>query len=57
MMRTELDSLIHIVEEKKRMASDLKNIAAKIDDLPKGLLKKILTENIKEIFRKYGVDI
>ena len=36
-------------------AADMRTIAAAIGKLPPGLLKKILTEDIKTILAKYGV--
>lgn len=57
MTRAKLDSLKNNVTEKKEIAADMLTVAKAINNLPKGQLKKILTEEIKEIFRKYEVEI
>ena len=57
MTRAKLDSLKNNVTEKKEIAADMLTVAKAINNLPKGQLKKILTEEIKEIFRKYEVKI
>lgn len=36
---------------------DMRTIAAAIDKLPKGQLKKILTDDVVAILAKYGVEI
>ena len=38
-------------------AADMQDIAAAIGKLPKGLLKKVLTQDIIDILAKYGVVI
>lgn len=45
------------VKEKAEKASDMEVLMAKILELPKGQLKKILTDEIIEIFEKYGVTL
>lgn len=45
------------VKEKGERASDLDVIIAEILNLPPGQLKKVLTEPVLEVFRKYGVEI
>ena len=45
------------VKEKGEKASDLDVIIAEILNLPPGQLKKVLTEPVLEVLRKYGVEI
>lgn len=46
-----------IIKEKKEKATDMEIIIAAFSKLPPGQLKKILTEDIVAIFKKYGVEI
>lgn len=46
-----------IIKEKKEKATDMEIIIAAFSKLPPGQLKKILTEDIIAIFKKYGVEI
>lgn len=46
-----------IIKEKKEKATDMEIIIAAFSKLPPGQLKKILTEDIVAIFKKYGVKI
>lgn len=43
------------VKEKGEKASDLDTIVAAIKKLPPGQLKKVLTDDVIAVFRKYGV--
>lgn len=45
------------VKEKGERASDLDVIIAEILNLPPGQLKKVLTDPVLEVLRKYGVEI
>ena len=45
------------VKEKAEKASDMEVLMAKISELPRGQLKKILTDEIIEIFAKDGVTL
>lgn len=45
------------VKERGEKASDLEIVIAEILKLPPGQLKKVLSEPVLEIFRKYGVDV
>lgn len=45
------------VKEKGKRASDLDVIIAEILNLPPGQLKKVLTDPVLEVLRKYGVEI
>lgn len=40
----------------KEACIDMLKLAEAFKSLPKGQLKKILTDEIKEIFKKYGVE-
>lgn len=57
MTRDKLNALKRRVIDFKEVSQDMKTLASAINKLPKGQLKKILTEEIKEILRKYGVDV
>lgn len=56
MKRTELDMLKKKVVDYKESCADMLKLAEAFKKLPKGQLKKILTDEIKEIFKKYGVE-
>lgn len=43
------------VREKGEKAADLDLLVEKLTALPPGQLKKVLTEDVLEILRKYGV--
>lgn len=45
------------VKEKGDKASDLDIIVAAIAKLPPGQLKKVLTDDVLAVFKKYGVSI
>lgn len=44
-------------EEDRAAAADMHTIAAAIGNLPPGQLKKILTDDIREILARYGVEV
>lgn len=54
MTRKELNALKAKIAEKKDKATDLDIIVAEIMKLPPGQLKKVLTEPVMEVLRKYG---
>lgn len=56
MKRTKLDMLKKKVVDHREACADMLKLAEKFKSLPKGQLKKILTDEIKEIFKKYGVE-
>lgn len=41
----------------KEVCADMTKLAEAINKLPKGQLKKVLTDDVKEILKKYGVDV
>lgn len=45
------------VAEKGEKASDLDVIASALAKLPPGQLKKVLTEDVCSVLRKYGIEI
>lgn len=45
------------VAEKKEKASDLDKLLAGIANLPPGQLKKILTDDVRSILKKYGIEL
>jgi hypothetical protein len=45
------------VKEKGEKASDLDVIASALAKLPPGQLKKVLTEDVCSVLRKYGIEI
>lgn len=57
MKRSKLNELKNRVSTAKEKQSDFEVICEKIKELPPGQLKKILTDDIIEIFKKNGVDI
>ena len=54
MKRAELDALKAKIGEKKEKASDLDIIVNQVMALPYGQLKKVLTDEVMEVLRKYG---
>ena len=57
MTRDRLNELKKKVVDFKEVCRDMNTLAEAINKLPKGQLKKILTDEIKEILKKYGVEI
>lgn len=57
-MKKELRDRIHAfnkaIAEKKDKATDLDTIVAAISKLPYGQLKKVLTDDVLEVLKKYG---
>lgn len=45
------------VKEQKEKASDLDIIVAEIMKLPPGQLKKVLTDEVIAVLKKYGIDL
>lgn len=45
------------VKEKGEKASDLDVIVSALAKLPPGQLKKVLTEEVRSVLRKYGIEI
>lgn len=54
MKRIELDAIKANIAEKKEKATDMDIIVTEILKLPPGQLKKVLTEPVLEVLRKYG---
>lgn len=57
MTRNKLDELKKKVVDFKEVCRDMNTLAEAINKLPKGQLKKILTDDIRKILEKYGVEI
>lgn len=45
------------IKDKAEKATDMEILMSKISELPRGQLKKILTDEIIDIFAKYGVEL
>lgn len=54
MKRKDLDALKKKIAERTDKANDLDVIVAQIMTLPYGQLKKVLTEEVTEVLKKYG---
>ena len=54
MTRAELNEIKAKISEKKDKASDLDIIVAEIMKLPYGQLKKVLTDEVMAVLKKYG---
>lgn len=54
MKRIELDALKANIADKKTKAGDLEIIVEQIMTLPYGQLKKVLTDEVMEVLKKYG---
>ena len=54
MKRAELDALKAKIGEKNEKASDLDIIVNQVMALPYGQLKKVLTDEVIAVLRKYG---
>lgn len=57
MKRAELDALKANISEKKDKATDLDIIISEVMTLPSGQLKKVLTEPVLAVLRKYSYDV
>lgn len=55
--REEILTFNRAVKQKGEKASDLDVIVAAFAKLPFGQLKKVLSDEVLEVFRKYGVDL
>lgn len=56
MKRSALESVKEKALARRAESGDLRLICEKLRALPKGQLKKALTEDVLEIFGKYGVE-
>lgn len=56
-LRSRIIAFNKSVKEKGEKATDLDVLIAKIMELPPGQLKKVLSEDVMEILRKYGVEV
>ena len=56
-LREKIIAFNKAVKDKSEKATDMEILMSKISELPRGQLKKILTDEIKEIFAKYGVEL
>ena len=54
MKRAELNELKAAIAEKKDKANDLDIIVSQIMELPYGQLKKVLTDEVMAVLKKYG---
>ena len=45
------------LDANESMATDMKVLISRISELPPGQMKKVLTEDVLEILRKYGVEV
>ena len=54
MKRAELNALKANIAEKKTKSDDLDIIVSQIMTLPPGQLKKVLTDEVIEVLKKYG---
>lgn len=54
MTRQELDNLKAKIRDRKTKATDLDVIVTEIMKLPYGQLKKVLTDEVIEVLKKYG---
>ena len=54
MKRAELDAIKASIAEKKTKATDLDIIVSEIMKLPRGQLKKVLTDEVMAVLAKYG---
>ena len=56
-LREKIINYNRYVSEKNEKANDLDIIISEIMNLPPGQLKKILTDPVIEVLKKYGVNI
>lgn len=54
MKRAELNAIKAKISEKKEKANDLDVLVSKIMELPYGQLKKVLTDDVMAVLKKYG---
>lgn len=56
-LKAKVDAVIASVAEKKEKASDMDILISEIMKLPKGQLKKVLTDEVLAVLEKYGVTL
>lgn len=56
-LREKILSYNRFAAQSKKKASDLDVVISSIMKLPPGQLKKVLSSEVLEVFRKYGVDV
>ena len=56
-LKAKLDAAIASVAEKKEKASDMDILISEMMKLPKGQLKKVLTDDVLAVLAKYGIKI
>ena len=56
-LKAKVDAAIASVAEKKEKASDMDILISEIMKLPKGQLKKVLTDEVLAVLEKYGVTL
>lgn len=56
MTQNEHEQNLVLARQIKQTSDDMHKIVVELNKLPKGQLKKVLTDEIKEIFKKYGVE-
>ena len=56
-LKAKVDAAIASVAEKKEKASDMDILILEIMKLPKGQLKKVLTDEVLAVLAKYGVTL
>ena len=56
-LRSKIIAFNKSVKEKGEKATDLDVLISKIMELPPGQLKKVLSEDVMGILRKYGVEV
>lgn len=54
-LKAKVDAAIASVAEKKEKASDMDILISEIMKLPKGQLKKVLTDEVIAVLSKYGI--
>ena len=54
-LKAKVDAAIASVAEKKEKASDMDILISEIMKLPKGQLKKVLTDEVIAVLKKYGI--
>lgn len=54
-LKEKVDAAIASVAEKKEKASDMDILISEIMKLPKGQLKKVLTNEVIAVLKKYGI--
>lgn len=55
MKRSELENVKEKALTQRGESADMRLVCEKLRELPKGQLKKVLTQEVLEIFAKYGV--